>query len=465
MNPTSRILNKINAKINGNKYLYLSKDAERGIGLENLIDNYQVISINSNYVSDQLSLSSRGKSYPQFETILELVKSSEFANEADNKKFYSQLFQLNTPTERRISELNGVLLNNSAELNKRFERKIAQSDFLLKNNIKTPKFIVKNLSELNYMDIKNELGVEFVIQFDNAHTGLGTHFIFDHIQFDEFKFKHDGNVVKISEMIHGMTLTTNAVIYQNEIYTRGIQYQITGIPELTNRPGTTVGNDFNISTKLSTDLIAQIHSLVIQVGRSLDSEGFKGLFGIDFIVSDDQIYLIEINARQTANISFQTQLELIQNKIPLSLIHISEFLGIDIKDELEDFDATEDLVGSQIFLRSKSDNFKINDQLQGGIYRLQSDNSSIDWNTNQIKEGVIRIDEEGDMPLIRYNDGYRVDNIDQGGFLILTQNEGEIRNDAEELCRFQFKNSILDSYNRVTPWILEAMTTIESLIK
>lgn len=465
MNPISEILNKINSKLNGDPLFYLSKDAERGIGLEGLIENYQNLNLNSNYISDQLAENKKGERF-QYESILDLVKSPDFERKTQTKKFYAQLFQLNTPTERYIQELGGTLLNNSAELNRKFERKIEQADFLQRNNIKTPKFIVKNLAELSYVELKEEFGEKFIVQLDNAHTGLGTFFITDHLLFDEFKNQHNGNIVKISEYIDGTTLTTNAVIYRNEVYTRGIQYQITGIQELTSGWGTTVGNDFSFAKELSEVQISNIHDLVNNVGKALASEGFRGLFGVDFVVVNDEMYLIEINARQTANIAFQTQLELIQNQIPLFAIHICEFMDIDISNELKNFDSSEALSGSQIFLRSKSDNFKINQQLAGGIYRLQSDNSAIDWNTNQIKEGVILIDEEGDKPLIKQSDGYRVDNIDEGGFLILTQNLGEIRNKSDEICRFQFKNSILQSGGKVlSPWIIEAMKSIENILK
>lgn len=463
-NPTSEILQKINLKLNGNQFFYLAKDSERGIGLENLIDNYQILSLNSSYISDQLNSNNKGERF-QFPKILDVVKSPDFERKILNKKFYIQVFQTNTPTELRIKELGGTILNSAAELNKKFERKIEQAEFLKKNNIPMPKFIIANLADCLYSDVKAELGSEFVLQLDNAHTGLGTFFISDHYEFDDFKAKYNGNVVKISEYIKGITLTTNAAIYKNETYTRGIQFQITGISGLTNRAGTTVGNDFSYAQKLSNKVISNIHELIEQIGKLLSAEGFRGLFGIDLLVRDEEVYLIEINARQTANIALQTQLELIQNQIPLAAIHLAEFLDVDISDELKSFDSTEQLNGSQIFLRSKTDGFKINHQLQGGIYRLQSDNSAIDWNTNQIKDGVILIDEEGDKPLIKQMDGYRVDNIDEGGFLILTQNFGEIKESTDEICRFQFKNGIIDSNNQLSPWIVEAMKSIENIVK
>lgn len=465
-----QLIDNINSKLKAKPLIFFSRDIERSVGLESVLHNFYQASIEASYISDQLenkfsntfSLNSKGV-YLETSSTLELVKNSEthswINNIVHNKEFYAQLFQFNQPAIETIEKLGGRVLNNNAKLNRQFESKLSQFQILQDAGISLPKGKIGNISEMKYEDLSKEIGPKLVIQLDRAHTGAGTFFINNSSDWDSISSQMAGNIVKVNELIEGQTYTINGCVTTKGIYVAGLQYQITGYPELTQGAGSTVGNDFSYGfSSLDEYLRLKIVDEIKKIGEEMKKENYKGLFGVDFIVRNNEIFIIEINARQTANIPFQTKLELIQDKVPLSLINLAEWLDVEIP--IEPFTALEELHGAQVFLRSKNDKFEIKDTIKSGVYRLQSDNSA----KLEPSENVLYLDEEQDKPLIWQEDGYAIDQVGEGGFVLLVSQKGLKKDKFDEVARMQFKNQII-SNGKLAPWILEAMIEIEHRIQ
>ena len=58
------------------------------------------------------------------------------------------------------------------------------------------------------------------------------------------------------------------------------------------------------------------------------SDGYIGMFGADFVFDSENIFLIEINARENASIPTYSKIQIEQGIMPFKLIHILEFLKI-----------------------------------------------------------------------------------------------------------------------------------------
>ncbi len=470
---TKKILDQINAKTKEFPLFYASRDIERSVGMENLIENYFPICIENSYIEEQLSAKglkifcaekNNVKVAPK--TTLNLLKHKECLNWinsiASGKVFFTQFFQFNEPAYKIVEKAGGKVLNNHSSLNRIFENKISQYQKLRETLVNIPKTIIAEAGKISFAEAESKLGSTIVVQMDVSHTGAGTYFIDGEVEFNILMQKLSGNFLKFSEYIKGDSYTINGCIAGGKIFVAGLQYQITGIPELTLGKGSTVGNDWSYANSLDNDLKQKVFNQTSCVGEILKANGYRGLFGIDLIISrSGDIFVIEINARQTANIPMQTKLELLHNQTPLSLLHLAEFLEIPI--DIDPKKEINNLFGSQVFLRAK-ENFKINHMAKSGIYRLQSDNSAINWDTLQRKENIIYLDEEMDKPLIYQKDGFSVEQIDNGGFVLLNQPPGQVKLTGEELSRMQFKEQIFDR-NGLKPWILEAFAAIEHIIK
>ncbi len=472
---TQNLLNQVNLKLKEKPLVYFCKDSERSTGLESLLTNYHVACADDNYLTRCLSKKTDVfceqfvNKDSKITSTLELLSSPNLINWLKNvtheQEFYGQFFQFNNPSAIKLVNLKGTILNNDVNLNRKFEDKLSQYKFLLENKIPIPQTIVGNISDYSYHDLNDELGAEFVVQLDRAHTGLGTFFIKNEGEWVKTQKALAGNIVKLSRVIKGTPYTINGCVTRRGIFVAGLQYQITGVPELTDGAGSTVGNDFSFANELQPEIKSQIFNLVRYVGELMQNDGFRGLFGIDLILENNlNPILIEINARQTANISLQTRLELKAGLTPLALINLAEFLNIQIEEDPPQ--QIMPLEGAQVFLRAKYDNFRINHALKSGVYRLQSDNAAIDWNSLQLKDGVILIDEEGDKPLVWQNDGYNLADIEPntGGLILLFQAYNSIRNRTDEVARMQFNNRVVSSAG-LSPWIIEAFSSIENIIK
>lgn len=470
-NATQELIEQINLKTKNSSLIYFSKDAERATGLEDYLTNYNVVAFEQSEIAKALSkkLNVYTNNQGEIKSILDLLDSELvkifIKHVSKEKSFYAQFFQLAKPYINKINQMGGSVLNNSPELNRKFEDKFSQYQFFVENNLDIPQSMIVELSNISYLDVVNKLGSQFVIQMDRAHTGTGTFFVESKDDWEVAFNKLQGNKVKISKKINGDTYTINACITKKDIFIGQLQYQITAVPQLASGKGTTVGNDFSYANKLDSKVKTKIFNLVKKIGLLMRDQNYIGLFGIDLILEDNQNPLIiEINARQTANVSFATKLEILQDLTPMLAIHLAEFLKID-----SNIKAPEEILpieGSQIFLRSKTNNFKINHQLKTGIYRLQSDNSAIDWNTLKQKEGVIFIDEELDKPLILQNEGYSIMDVtkESAGFVLLTQSINTIKNETDEVARMQFLEGIINN-GSPKPWIIEALNSIESILK
>ena len=154
-------------------------------------------------------------------------------------------------------------------------------------------------------------GKPFILQYNHAHTGSGTLFINTKKRLNELAIKFPKRPVRISQYIEGPAFTNNNVVWDDKILMGNINYQITGLAPFTDNKFATIGNDWMLPSKvLSTKQIKQYKQIVTEIGRKLSKDGWKGLFGIDIIMDEKngRLYLLEINARQPASTTFESQL-------------------------------------------------------------------------------------------------------------------------------------------------------------
>ncbi|MDP3962853.1 MAG: hypothetical protein Q8Q03_03240 [bacterium] len=105
-----------------------------------------------------------------------------------------------------------------------------------------------------------------------------------------------------------MNITTS----KDGILLGNISYQITGLPPFTDNPMSTIGNDWSLPHSiLSPAHVEKFNEMALSIGEKMRSEGWRGLFGIDAVYDEerDRILLIEINSRQPASATFESELQ------------------------------------------------------------------------------------------------------------------------------------------------------------
>jgi hypothetical protein len=158
-----------------------------------------------------------------------------------------------------------------------------------------------------------------------------------------------------------------------------------------------------------------------------------------------------------------TKIQLLSEQIPLSLIHLAEFMGIEYDIDVNEYNLanTRPQYYSQVFLRPL-DNFVIQTEIKMGVYSLKGD--SIDNNAtinNSAKGNVIFLDEEKDKALSYISSGFTINDIKNEGILLMTQKKGLLVKMNSELSRIQLSQSALDATGVLKPWIKEVLLAIK----
>lgn len=462
------------------KILYFAREAERAIGLEDLIENYFIAAYekseifnfldkSKSFCLDDINNTNNVQNVSVSEkSSMSLLKNSLTQNWIKDKigdNFYAFTLFPSKPLLFRISDLGGELMYNDFDLTAKLENKINSLQLFQDLQLPLPPHRVVQIDNTSSFQLLSDFiqSAELVIQFEKGHTGNSTFFINNEADFDNLKKNFSGNKARVVKKIDGISLTINCCIYKDQCFSGPLQYQITGIEPFTSSLGTTVGNDFSYGSELiqNNSLSNQLENIIKKLSNYLIQQNYKGIFGLDLVWDKSNLYLIEVNARQTANMPFQTQLEILQlEQLPMMVVHMASLLNIDINRKyLDDFKNFPILKGSQIFVRAKLDNTILDHNFKSGFYRLQGDASAYNLSSDQ----VIFIDESEDMPLIFQQEGYKLNNSSNDSFLILFQSKCVIKNMYEELFRFQFNDSCLIN-EMVKPWIYQAAKKLQDFV-
>lgn len=331
--------------LKGHNIVYVTRDIERALGLGVTTPGFFIISNSTPFAKsiaeghDNVLLIDEGRlldtwellSHQKVDTFLGLIGLPEIV-----------VFK-NTPKIERICAGQGwKLLNPSAELSNKIEEKISQVEWLGELTKYLPEHNIHEMKEVEWW------GDRFIVQFNRAHTGSGTLLIEDKKQLDELIEQFPERPVRVTKYIDAPTYTLNVVVDTEGAITLGnISLQITGLTPFTTKQFATVGNDFAVGAKLDDEVVKQIHIIAEVVGAQMHTSGWKGLFGIDFLIEpNNTVYLLEINARQPASTTFESQL---QQTNTIFEAHLSALLETSLTNEL-----TRISQGAQIVLRNQS---------------------------------------------------------------------------------------------------------------
>lgn len=474
MDTLESLLQKIKVKLADARVYYLSNDPERALGLEKLLPNYSIVHIDNNEYLDDFNIGNinyfclaKETSLMEdfFRSSVKLINSEQFLKyyqSTRGQQNYFQTFKISPAFELAVSKLGGMILNTKAELNRLYEDKITQYQLLSKLSINLPKTTIGVINEFHYDELCREYGKEFVIQFARGHTGSSTIFIENKEQFEEIKTQFGQRMVKISELIKGVAYTINCCNTKYGVLFGGLSKQITGNIKLTPLAGGTVGNDWADHK----DFIKgkdKLCSEIKVIGEQMLANGYYGLFGLDIIVDKNgNHFFIEINARQPASIPMYTKMQLKNNEIPLSLIHIAEFLGIEYSIDIDIYNniAIQPYNFAQVFIRAFED-ISIKSQFPCGIYRLQGDNAGYDPIKEERINNAIFLDEQKDKSLLKQRDAYSIDQLEgKEGILILTQSKDRLIKKNDELARIQINQNAILVNDEIKPWIIEILQAV-----
>lgn len=432
---------------------YITNAADHGVGLENIIPNYHIVCIDHDDEVDYLEKSGAkifclekklGKKNIIFRSsaILlaqESVKNYIKENTPPGEQVAIVVFKPSLATEKIAAENDWKILNNQTGISKEIEDKL-NFVFIAKSlGIRIPDAETIDLGRISYWELKKYYDY-FVVQLKSGYTGKTTFFIRnndDYVRFINNFFRDPSKKislpVKVSKFIKGAAVTVNACVTSNGIFAGKPCFQITGEELCTNNLGTTCGNDWGVLS-FSEKSLFEINSTVQKIGEYIKNKGYKGIFGLDFIISEknEDVSLIEINPRFVASIPFFTKLELKNSIFPLLALHYLEFLGVKFNIDSSAKELLEKnsraILGAQLVLRNK--------------YPKASAPA------NEVKSGVYSL-EGGELKFLR--EGYSSLDIEMPEeFVVLTAAKGRKIKPESEAARVESLRSLVSPEQHLT---------------
>ena len=187
---------------------------------------------------------------------------------------------------------------------------------------------------------------------------------------------YSGTIV-ISKFITGLSRSVQVCVTKYGIFMGGLQKQLVNSKYLCDpkQKGSTKWCGGEVGGIESDIVIHRTREIATIVGSELASHGYRGIFGIDLIVTpENDVYAIEVNARLTGYSHILSDMQFQKEKIPFMLLHALE-LG-NIPYDIEDLDALPmpnsltDIYSYLIINNDHDNDYILPKDLKSGIYKI-----------------------------------------------------------------------------------------------
>ena len=272
---------------------------------------------------------------------------------ANNRQIVIIPFKPSAKIEFICHQNNWICAAVNHQLNRFLEDKNEFTLFCQKNSLPTIPSVVDLFNHDNF--------IKYQQQFQNEKLVIQTHFgwagksTFSATNWEDIKNSIPSETkVKFSPFLTGYSLLNNCCLTQTGLIQSPPALQYTGLPEFTSNPFTTVGRQWPCLAPIEVQF--QVKQITSNFAKNIQPLSYQGFFGLDFLVSNDQVYLLECNPRLTASFAFYTQIETNQNLNPLFLFHLAQFINLPsvptASETQSSLDSTE-IIGSEITLKNQ----------------------------------------------------------------------------------------------------------------
>jgi len=449
------------------------------IGLEGIVPNYRLIALrysrDTKIIEKDIPILSLEKgmgikhlNIPRNSTsILEHARTKKYLAKFKNPAVI--VYKASSKMERICRENNWTLVAPPVKFGKKLlEDKIKFRKILEEIGVPPPPGEVLPAKNLDFYKLKTKYGLPFVLQHPRRGGGKGTFFIrsqddwrtaikklhVQEIEGEEIVEDISGLEVIVAKYISGPSPSITGCVTRHGILYTYPQYQLIDIPELYNPQkgsGLFCGHDWS-SSKFSEDALKQIYSSVEKIGEYFQALGYKGIFGVDFVLDDPPaggnqgLYITECNPRLLGSFPVLTMAQLANNEPPILAFHLLEYLDINYELDIEGINKLmrQPKRGTQMFLHNLTGSWaRSHKRVRAGVYRRN----------------------DGERKFLR--PGYSFKHLKNKGEFVLT--DGVLQKKAHyspnrRLCRIITNRRVLSKNKKqLTPWAkLVAETTYKS---
>lgn len=373
------------------------------LGPENFIEDYKLISLYDSKETDLIRKdisvfcleNETGKRLrPRNSTsLLCHQKTQEFLKKNSKKKHPLILvYKTSTKMEKMAEKYNFKLAVAPFRFGKKLlENKAKFRRILKKIGVAVPPGRIVSLSFLQnkrLKELKREFGFPFVMQHPQKGGGKATFFIKDSKSFNtakQFLRREKTKEIIIAKFIKGPSPSITGCVTRQGILSTRPQYQICDEPLLNRKPrrgGLFCGHDWS-SSDFSKNVLDQAKENVDKVGNYFKKLGYKGIFGLDFILdkSAEKLYVVECNPRLLASFPALTMVQVENGETPIIAFHLLEYLKVPYNIDIErvNWQMWKKKEGSQMYLHNPIEKGAVQrEEFRAGIYREGKERNKMD---------------------------------------------------------------------------------------
>lgn len=264
-------------------------------------------------------------------SISKLLRSKKFITDFkhDSKRKFVMYAPVDPPY--KINPL--AYLMNSPTIAHAYENKRYFRDEF-SDLIRMPEYEICYMTQLDkaatYKELQQKYG-SFMLQDEESSGSKGTYAIKtadDYVEaIKSLKKFSRGRTIVVSQYVNGEAASIQVCITKHGIFNGGIQRQLINSAYLGNSglPGTNRWGGGEVGVEYPDFVHHQTQEIASIVGLELASHGYKGVFGLDLIITpENEVYAIEINARLTGYSHVISDMQMANGKIPFMLLHALE---------------------------------------------------------------------------------------------------------------------------------------------
>jgi len=337
---------------------------------------------------------------------------------------------------------------NSPDLGKKsIDNKVKFRRILEEIDVPCPPGEITVFGQLDFDSLAKKYNLPFVVQYPLSGGGKGTFFIKTAKDLGEARKLlialtkgeiSDSQEMIVSQFIKGSSPSVTGCVTRWGILSTSPQYQILSMPELYSRSGAGLfcGHDWSFS-HFSPHVCRQVYEITEKVGQYLQKIGYKGIFGLDFIMDEqtEKIYVVECNPRLLGSFPTLTMAQIRNGEPPILAFHILEFLNADYQVDVKAINQQmrRQRKGTQMLLHNLLNNWaQVHSRVKPGVYRL---------NSNQ------------EMVFIR--DGYKLSHLEKKEEFLITEgilDKGAYFAPSRRIGRILTLAPVLDNYQHLNSW-------------
>jgi hypothetical protein len=162
--------------------------------------------------------------------------------------------------------------------------------------------------------------------------GVGLAYVDDPALLDALWPDEDEAYVSVAPFVaDAVPLNISAVVWREGVTVHPLSLQLVGVPELTTRRFGYCGNDFAAAARLDRSIIEQVERATRAIGTWLGGFGYRGVFGVDFLVKDGVVLFTEVNPRFQGSTHLSCQVSVEKDESCLLLDHLAAHLGLPMR--------------------------------------------------------------------------------------------------------------------------------------